>query len=426
MRVALYARVSTEEQKQHGYSIDAQLESLRSWAKDHEIVGEYVDAGISGKRPYQKRPELSRFMRDLENGLAVDALVFCKLDRFYRSVKLYYQAMEVLDRHKVAWVAIQEDYETVTASGRFKVNIMLSVAENEADRTAERIKTVFEHKVTLGESITHSLPLGLKNENKHVVPNEYAPAVVAAFEEYARVGNKTAVRDLLSDVYGLHISITSVSKLLQNRLYVGEYRDNPNYCEPIVPRELFDRVQKDLASRSTKRTPSGAVYLFSGLIICGECGRRMGAVRNAIGTVYYRCCVGHAMYKDCQNNKCIRESVLEADLLKETAAIVAGQSVDYEPEQKPKVNKKAVQQKLERLKDLYVDGDISKEKYRQLRDELTAKLQEPEQPKKMTVYGDNFLKDYASLDRQGQKNIWHGSINKIVVDAKGDVTAYFM
>lgn len=150
MRVALYVRVSTEEQARHGLSVETQTETLRKWAKDngHTVVGEYIDAGISGKKPYSKRPELSRFMRDLESGVKVDALCFVKLDRFYRSVKLYYQAMSVLEKYGVAWQAINEDYETVTASGRFKVNIMLSVAENEADRTSERIKAVYGHTST--------------------------------------------------------------------------------------------------------------------------------------------------------------------------------------------------------------------------------------------------------------------------------------
>ncbi len=112
MRIALYARVSTEDQAKHGLSIDTQLDNLRTWAaaNDHTIIGEYVDAGVSGKKPYKKRPALSQFMADLEAGTKVDALVFTKLDRFYRSVKLYYQAVDIPDRHKVGWQAIPEDY----------------------------------------------------------------------------------------------------------------------------------------------------------------------------------------------------------------------------------------------------------------------------------------------------------------------------
>lgn len=106
MRVALYTRVSTDEQAKHGLSIDTQLDNLRQWAtnNNHTIVAEYVDAGISGKKPYTKRPELSRFMNDIQAGMKVDAgikvdaLCFTKIDRFFRSVKHYYQAISVMDK----------------------------------------------------------------------------------------------------------------------------------------------------------------------------------------------------------------------------------------------------------------------------------------------------------------------------------------
>ena len=162
MRVALYARVSTEEQVRRGISIEAQLAALEDWAKreGHAVVDRYVDNGISARKPPSKRPELQRLLRDLPER-KIELVAFCKLDRWTRNVKGYYQVQDVLDRHKVAWIAIHEDYETLTASGRMKVNIMLSVAENEADRTSERIKAVFDHKVALGQPITNALPLGL-------------------------------------------------------------------------------------------------------------------------------------------------------------------------------------------------------------------------------------------------------------------------
>ena len=91
--------VSSEEQAKHGLSIETQLDNLREWSTNtkHTIVAEYVDAGISGKKPYTKRPALSQFIDDLETGMKVDALVFVKLDRFFRSVKLYYQAADICD-----------------------------------------------------------------------------------------------------------------------------------------------------------------------------------------------------------------------------------------------------------------------------------------------------------------------------------------
>lgn len=432
MRVALYARVSTEEQKTHGISIDAQISALRAWAKDngHEIVGEYVDAGISGKRPYQKRPELLRFMQALDAGLKVDALVFCKLDRFFRSVKLYYQAMDVLDRHHVAWQAIQENHETVSAEGQFRVNLLMSLAEMEVARTSERIKAVMDHKVMMGQPITNALPIGLQIEGKRIVHDNNAKAALAAFEHFAANGNKMGVRNMLQNDFGLKMSITAVDRLLHNRLYIGEYRGNSQYCDPIVPQSLFNRVQHDLEARATRKTPSGRVYLFSGLIICKECGRRMSSSHLRENGDYYRCTCGHGMYHDCSNKTNVREQRLEEQLISALCDVLAGTKVEYrQTAKKPHTaNKAAIQAKLDRLKELYIDGDITKEKYRQQRDELTAKLTEPveKKPGILTVVGDDFVEHYNTLDREKRKLFWRAVIDRIEVGNDGHTDIFFI
>lgn len=429
MRVALYARVSTEEQARHGVSIEAQVEALRKWATEqgHEIVGEYVDAGISGKKPYQKRPELLRFMQALDAGLKVDALVFCKLDRFFRSVKLYYQAMDVLDRHHVAWQTIQENHETVSAEGQFRVNLLMSLAEMEVARTSERIKAVFDHKVIMGEAITGALPLGFKIENKRIVPDENADAARAVFEHYAAHGNKQAARDMLQERFGISLPHLTISHMLQNPLYKGQYRDNADYCEPIVPAELFDRVQIDLARRSTWKPPSGRVYLFAGLLVCAECGRRLTVCTSGGKRTRYRC-PQHYMMKTCDHSSSIRESVIETQLLDYLADQVADQEVKIAPKQKkPRINRAAIEGKLTRLKELYIDGDITKEKYTAERDRLTAMLSEKqEQPTKpKIVLGRDFIKNYVDIPQERKKAFWREIIDHIDVDTENHLYIYF-
>ena len=115
MRVALYARVSTTEQAIHGLSVEAQLHSLDEWAKEYTVVDHYVDLGVSARSPATKRPELQRLLRDVEQD-RVDLIAFTKLDRFTRNIKEYYKCEDVLEKHHVAWKAIHEDYETLTAS----------------------------------------------------------------------------------------------------------------------------------------------------------------------------------------------------------------------------------------------------------------------------------------------------------------------
>jgi len=115
-RVALYIRVSTEKQKLHGLSVEAQTAALDAWAKSVgvAVAGHYVDAGISARKKADKRPALQRLLQDVREG-RIDLIVFTKLDRWFRNVGEYYKVQEILDDHKVAWRAIHEDYETATA-----------------------------------------------------------------------------------------------------------------------------------------------------------------------------------------------------------------------------------------------------------------------------------------------------------------------
>ena len=438
MRVAIYARVSTQEQKERGYSIDAQIAALRAWAKreGHYIAGEYIDAGISGKRPPAKRPELSRFFSDIENGLLVDILLFTKLDRFFRSVKLYYQAIDILDRHHIAWQAIQEDYETVTASGRMKVNIMLSVAENEADRTSERIKAVFERKVEMGECINPGgLPLGYKCENKRVVPDANADAARAVFDHYAAHGNKMGARNMLQEDFGIDLPVLSVDHMLRNRLYIGEYRGNVNYCPPLISRELFDTIQDDLARRSTRQTPSGMTYLFTGLITCKECGRRMCAgyhKRKTGKTAYYRC-PEHYMMHRCDNRHDVSEAKFETFLMDHLEMQLRDAEIEYRQKQKqkkPPVNRAAIQKKLDRLKDLYVEDLITKDQYKADYAKYTALLETPHEPSSgfeglRKIIGADFRERYETLTPPQKKALWRAILDHIEIDRDGNMAFFF-
>ena len=435
MRVALYARVSTSEQAKFGQSIETQLYYLREWAAKnaHVIVGEYVDAGISGKKPPSKRPALSRLFDDLESGLDIDALLFCKLDRFFRSVKLYYQAMETLEKHKVAWKAIQEDYETITASGRMKVNIMLSVAENEADRTSERIKVVFDRKIAKGEPIggNTQMPLGYEVKDKQIVLSDAAEAVKAFFDHYEKTASIHGSMDYMREEQGIPIVMSTARKMLRNRAYTGQYRDNPHFYPQIITPGQFERVQQILASRSTRRNPTNRVYLFSGLVNCKECGRNfVGAMSG--GHYYYRCqraILNHL----CVNHKHLSETALEewllANIETEFDKTVTAQ---VQPKQKQKkIDTAAVQKKLDRLKDLYVDGLITKEQYLVDYNKLTPLLQADIEPPcrdyeaTREIIRENLRPSYAKLTRENKRILWRSIIERIEVDADGNREIFF-
>ena len=142
MRVALYARVSTDQQVRDGDSIQAQLSALKSYCEKngYEIAGIYTDDGISGTL-LNERDELQRMLDDVRSG-KIDLLIFTKLDRYFRNLKHYLNTQEVLDKYNVPWIAIWENYETRTPQGRLMVNQMLSFAQFEAEQTGQRINQV--------------------------------------------------------------------------------------------------------------------------------------------------------------------------------------------------------------------------------------------------------------------------------------------
>ena len=205
IRVGCYCRVSTEEQKKHGYSIQAQRDALQTYINNHnnlQLIDFYVDEGISANS-LNKRLELQRLLKDIKEN-KIDMVLFTKLDRWFRSVAKYYQIQSILDENNATWQAIDEDYENITASGKFKVNIMLSVAQQERDRGSERIKAVFDYKIKQGHAITGALPLGYKldtiNGKKCVVlDDDKKDMVIDMIDYYMTHQNKSQTIKYLQD-----------------------------------------------------------------------------------------------------------------------------------------------------------------------------------------------------------------------------------
>lgn len=376
-RAALYCRVSSDRQAQEGDSIPAQLQALHSYADEHgyEIAGEYIDDGISGTK--NDRDELNRLLSDLDR---IDVILFTKLDRWFRSVRHYLNTQEILDKHGVNWKAIWENYETETPGGRFVISTMMAIAQLEAENTGSRVRQVFDYKVSQGEVITGSIPAGYRIEGKKmVVDDATADSVRFAFEDYARTGSMRLTMKNCIGQPGLPVAVGTFRSMLRNRLYIGEYRDNPNFCPQIIDRDLFEEVQRNISKniKPTQKHP----YLFSGLIICAECGRRIhGNQRKYKGKpVYvYRCQKRYAHRNPCINAKVLQEHLLEADLLARMRPELEGIVFELEQKRKKKAKKVDVKSKLDRLKDLYVNSMIDLDEYRRDRERLESLVEAPE------------------------------------------------
>lgn len=425
-QVFLYARVSTEEQAVHGLSIEAQLTALEAWAKanGHKVVGTYIDAGISARKPAAKRPELQRLLSDVRAGLG-ELIVFTKLDRWFRNIAEYYKVQEVLEKCHVDWRTIQEDYDTSTASGRLKINIMLSVAQDEADRTGERIKFIFEDKVQRGEVISGKVPLGYKIEGKKMVVDPgTAPIAQDIFKQYTTIRSVRALREYVLNTYGLVYGQTGIRALLDNERYIGRAHGQDDFCPPLISIEQFQLCQELLQQRAQRNlSRSGRVYLFTGLVRCAECGNRLSAHVVAQKYIYYRCTKYEKLHL-CPHKKRTSELVLERWLLENLVSSYEQYNISLAQGAKAKranVDTEKIKRKMEKLKDLYLNDLIEKDAYEQdyisLRDQLReAYAPEPEPPKPVdTKLIRTALSAYESLTRQEKKEFWCRVVGSITI-----------
>lgn len=433
-RVFLYVRVSTEEQVLHGLSIEAQTKALNNWANErqYKIVDVYADAGISARQPASKRPELQRLLQDVRAGKG-DLILFTKLDRWFRNIAEYYKVQEVLEKYKVNWRTIQEDYDTSTAAGRLKINIMLSVAQDEADRTSERIKAVFEMKRQKREPLTGDCPTGYKQEGKKFIKDpETEEGVAAFFQKYLENGSIHKAMHC-ADEHGLHLYYQLAHKMLASPCYYGFYFGVDDMTPPYITKEEFDRIQT-MRRKIVRKTVKNRVYLFSGLVNCGECGGRMGGRVNTNQASFFYNCTSHYMRISGCGNKCnLLERKIEAHLL---------DSIDDKMEQvKADIERTYAQEsqrnysseiskwksKAKKVRDLYINDLISLDECKKQALEYEEKIRELETLKK-GVHRTDFsilersLQDgwktiYVDLTREEKQAFWHVVIKEIRIYA---------
>lgn len=139
IRAALYARVSTEEQADQGYSLAAQLQMLRDFCEvfEMDIAGEYVDDGYSGTNT--RRPAYRRMFSPDERQ-RWDALVVIKMDRIHRNSKNFMLMIEDLSKNGQSFFSTTERIDTTTAVGRFAMDVIQRIAQLESEQIGERTK----------------------------------------------------------------------------------------------------------------------------------------------------------------------------------------------------------------------------------------------------------------------------------------------
>ena len=447
-RVGLYGRVSTDEQALRGFSIEAQVDALQEYAKENnlKIVDVYLDEGISGAKPPLKRPDLQRLLNDVEAG-KIDMILFTKLDRWFRSVKEYFKVQDILDNNKVEWKAIQENYDTTTANGQMAITIFLAVAQNERDRTAERIKVVFEHKRKNKEACFggRATPFGYIKEKdedgrSRLIKDPNTQQAVQEFWDILLRSNNLnkAIRHMV-DEYNIRKDWKSWKRMTQSDFYCGIHRGVQDFCPAYVTPEEFLKFQE----RDTiKMTPSGIPYFFRGLMrcpecghkLCGDCDRRYGRINKS-----YRC--AHRG-RGCSNHKAVTEIKTEKQLLARLDEFMVNIISEVEVESNEPKNKsnaekniKNLKERLRRLNITYMAGNTSDEEY--FKGDAEIKLAITKAEKELEISRPrnvDHLKDlletvwkemYSKLTEEGKQEFWQDLIREIKLDGKQVVGVLF-
>lgn len=441
LRVALYVRVSGQEQAIKGLSLDAQQEDLEEYARSQGwvIAGVYVDAAKTARKRLYKRTNFLQMLEDVKHD-KIDLILFTRLDRWFRSVADYYKVMEVLEAHNCGWKTTQEQYDTSTAGGRLYITLRLAIAQNEADLCCERIGAVFDNKVKHGTVVSGSCPFGYRvnSEKRLEIVPEQAAIVQAAFEYYRSTVSQYATIKYIRETYGVNWCTATFQRMLHEKLYTGRYerrgRENTCFCPSIISDELFATVQA-LTANNVKAAPAGRKYLFSSLLICAECGHRLSSMYNH-STIYYRCNYYSARGL-CVHNKLIRENVIEEWLFSHLGEELERNRLEWDIKEAQRksnvarIDRASIRRKLTRLKELYVNEMIDIEEYRRDYDLYNAQL--AEQPIPATekrpnfeaveaVLEDDFRKIYDGLEREEKRTLWRSIIKEIHVNNSNEIT----
>lgn len=442
LRVALYIRVSGEEQKIKGLSLEAQQERLEEYARQQGwvVVGIYIDAAKTARKDMRKRSEFQKMINAVKRD-EIDLLLFCRLDRWFRSVADYYKIMEILQTHHCDWKTTDEEYDTSTANGRLYINVKLSIAQNEADICSERISVVFDSKVQHGTVVSGNCPFGyVVNEEKRLAIDPDAAAIVRdAFNYYeSSISQRGTIRHI-RETYGVNWCDATFRRMLAERLYTGVYdsngRYNENFCEAIISKEQFERVQV-LTSRNARSVPSGNVYIFTSILKCAECNHNL--VGYVAGPYYYYRCNQHFQRGRCSHNKSVRESYVEEWLFEHLGEELERCKLEWDvqaAERKKKTrstDKAVLKRKLTKLKELYMDDLITIEEYKKDYQIYTAALQQiPDEAPEETppdfsaverMLQADFKSIYDSLTREEKRTLWRSVISEIRVDRDNNIT----
>lgn len=456
--IAIYCRVSTDEQAEFGYSIDEQKRLLEEWCKanDYIIYKCYSDRGISGKN-IKDRPALKELLSDAKEG-KFDMVISWKINRVSRKLEDVLKIVNILEKNNITFKSYSEPFETDTPAGRMQFQMMALIGEFERGTIAQNVKMGMIAKAKSGnwcggrvlgyDLVPNNSPEEeKKGKNKLEINEKEAEIVRFIFNEYSKGKGYKAITNKMNKLgyktkKGNNFSVGSIRDILTNPVYIGEIRYNvrqnwsekrrrninPNPIrvkgkhEAIIDRELWDKVQLILESKKGKpsRIYDGE-YPLTGILRCPKCGAGMVISRTtntlADGTkkrIAYYCC-GNWKNKGTSvcNSNTIRVDKANEYVFKKIEELVSNEAmikavvknINKERKDKVKPAKRLlgdIDKELEKLDkrkrkifEAYEDDILTKEEFQTRKDELNEKIRILEEEKKPLL---NTISDEVSED----------------------------
>ncbi|QCZ42413.1 recombinase family protein [Levilactobacillus brevis] len=307
-RAVAYVRVSTTEQAEQGYSIDAQIQTIKQYCQRQnlDLVEVYADRGISGKS-LNKRQQLQALLAGAQRD-EFEMVVIWKNSRLARNVKLLLEIVDTLQAHNIELYSISENFRIDTASGKLMLQVMASVSEFERNEISENVLLGMKKRArdgyTNGNRVLGYDNVKLEDGTKTLSVNEDEARIVRfIFDAYLQRQGLRSIANVANHrgyqtKRGNSFSTTAIRDILRNPVYVGlvQYGKYEQWelkgrrgkmADPILVRgkhpaiisqATWDQVQTRLKaqSRTPKWNQQGANSL-TGLLRCPECGGPMAA-----------------------------------------------------------------------------------------------------------------------------------------------------
>lgn len=472
LKVAIYIRVSTQEQADEGYSIGAQTDRLTAYckAKDWLVYGTYIDPGYSGSNT--DRPGLKKLIHDVKNK-KIDLVLVYKLDRLSRSQKDTLLLIEdVFNKYEVAFVSINENFDTSTAFGRAMIGILSVFAQLEREQIKERTSMGRIERAKRGYFHGGGYePIGYDYVDGELIINDYEAIQVKKVYELFLSGwpmNKIweHMRKKYTNKHGNWQSHSSIVSVITTPIYLGKIAYAGEMYEgrheAIIDEDTFKKatdryedIRWNKKDAKHKKRPFQAKYLLTGLLHCGTCGARYAAKGNYSGRgdnrkyrPYYTC-YSRAKTKadlvldsNCKNKmyfNCDLDNIIIDEIKKLSFDPAYIEQLKDDGQLIPPTNNNAIiEQKIDdvdkqinRMLDLYQMGTMPMDKITERitelnnqKDQLLDQLVDAVDvgPKITTDDALNLLSNASAIldgdSLQDKRELTHSLIDKIILDKK--------